>query len=73
MNKPEYHTIGYFVRNISTVVAIVLVWRGIWYMLDAIDKYILGGSHWVTAVLGFILGILLMWLPDHDLREIEKL
>jgi len=73
MNKPEYHTFRYFARSISTVVSVVLVWRGIWYLLDGIDKFIFGGSHWLTALFGFVLGILLMWLPDHDLREIEKL
>jgi len=73
MNKHEYHTFGYFVKSIRTVVSVVLVWRGIWYLLDGIDKYIFGGSHWLTGLLGFALGILLMWLPDHDLSEISKL
>ena len=29
--------IAYFVRNIFIVVGLVLIWRGIWYVLDEID------------------------------------
>lgn len=67
------HPFLYVIKNIYTVVAIVLVWRGIWYVLDALDYGIFGGSHWLTSLGGIVLGVSLLYLPDRDLKEIEKL
>ena len=66
-------TVGYFARNISIVIGLVLIWRGIWYVLDAFDLAFLGGSHFWTAVGGIVLGLIILYVPDHDLKEIEKL
>ena len=63
----------YFVKNITIVVSLVLIWRGIWYTLDGIDRIFLDGSHRFTAIGGIIIGIILLYLPDKDLKEIEKL
>ena len=62
----------YFAKNVVMVVSIVLIWRGFWYILDFIDfNYI--GSHIYTSIGGIILGFILLYIPDHDLKEIEKL
>lgn len=66
-------TLQYLVKNISVVVGLVLIWRGIWYVLDGFDKWIFGGSHAWTAFGGIIVGLLILYLPDQDLKEIEKL
>lgn len=63
----------YFVRNVSIVVGLVLIWRGIWYVLDALDIWFFGGSHFWTAIGGIITGLIILYLPDKDLKEIEKL
>jgi len=63
----------YFIRNISIVVGLVLIWRGIWYVLDAIDRGLFGGDHTATAVAGIIIGLLILYLPDKDLKELQKL
>ena len=65
--------IGYFTRNIFIVVGLVLIWRGVWYVLDEIDILFFGESHIVTTIGGIILGFLILYLPDHDLKEISKL
>lgn len=70
MAKP---TLRYFASRLCTVVAIVLVWRGIWYALDEFDKFAFGGSHLFTALLGIAAGMALLYLPDRSLKEIEKL
>lgn len=62
-----------FVKDFTIVVGLVLVWRGIWYVLDAIDKATFGGSHVITAVGGILVGLALLYLPDGNLKEIEKL
>lgn len=63
----------YITRNISIVIGLVLIWRGIWYVLDAIDQFLFGASHAVTALIGIVLGLVILYLPDKDLKEIEKL
>lgn len=60
-------------KNVFTVLGLVLVWRGIWYILDWVDIAFLGGDHTWTAVLGVLLGLLILYIPDGDLKEIEKL
>ncbi len=66
-------TPAYFLKNLGIIVGIVLVWRGVWYALDELDKVLFGGSHLYTAVAGIVVGFLILYLPDKDLKEIEKL
>lgn len=69
MKKQKLH-LG---KNIFTVVGLVLIWRGIWYVLDWVDLSFFGGSHTWTAVVGVLVGLLILYIPDGDLKEIEKL
>ncbi len=62
-----------FARTLSIVLGLVLIWRGIWYVLDAIDVWFFGGNHTWTAAVSVAIGLLVLYLPDHDLKEIEKL
>lgn len=57
----------------AIVIGIVLVWRGIWYALDKLDEYLFGGSHAWTAITGIIIGLIILYLPNKNLKEIEKL
>ncbi len=66
-------TLNYLAKNISIVIGLVLIWRGIWYVLDGLDKFIFGGSHTWTALGGILIGLFILYLPDKDLKEIEKL
>lgn len=73
MSNHRKRGVGYFLKNLATIVGIVLVWRGVWYVLDGFDREWFGGSHTLTALGGILLGLLILYLPDHDLKEIEKL
>lgn len=66
-------TLRYLVENVSVVVGLVLIWRGIWYVLDGFDYWLFGGSHTWTALIGIVAGLIILYLPDKDLKEIEKL
>jgi len=66
-------TFAYFAQNLTVVIGLVLVWRGVWYVLDEIDILLFGGNHGITAVVGIILGLIILYFPDHDLKEIQKL
>lgn len=60
-------------RDMSIVVGVVLVWRGIWYVLDGFDRVFFGGSHAILALGGILLGLLILYLPDRDLKEFKEL
>lgn len=60
-------------RDLQIVVGLVLIWRGIWYVLDAIDVLIFGKSHAVTSLIGIAAGLAILYFPDKDFKEIEKL
>lgn len=63
----------YFTKGISVAIGIILIWRGVWIMLDLVDVLIFGGSHIVTAIGGIILGILMLYLPEKNLKALERL
>ena len=71
--KKRKNVLPYFAKNLTVVVALVLIWRGIWYVFDELDILIFNGSHIESALLGIILGLAMLYLPDGDLKEIEKL
>ncbi len=73
MKKKEVSLLRYFAKNISVVIGLVLIWRGIWYVLDFIDLVLFDGQHIFTALGGIGLGLLVLYMPDKDLKEIEKL
>jgi len=72
--SPKPHKdLRYFIRTLSIVVGLVMIWRGVWYVLDQIDITLFGQyNHW-TGLLGITLGVFLLYWPDRDLKEIEKL
>lgn len=72
-HAPHRHLVRYFRDNLAIVVGLVLIWRGIWYALDAVDSAFLGGSHILSALSGIIVGLLVLYLPDRDLKELQKL
>lgn len=71
--KHPKNLVRYLAHNLTIVISLVLIWRGIWYTLDFIDQQLFSGGHVLTALGGIVLGVLLLYAPDHDLKEIEKL
>lgn len=71
MTKRNRHGLfKHVVRGLLKVSAVVLIWRGVWLGMDALDTVIFGGSHGWTALGGAVLGFLILYLPDHDIREV---
>lgn len=64
---------SYFTSSFGIVIGLVLIWRGIWHILDFVDDTFLGGDELITAVGGIIVGFLVLYLPDKDLKELRKL
>ncbi len=57
----------------GVALGLVLIWRGLWYGLDAFDHFAFGGVHWISALAGIVLGILIIYLPHHNLKALERL
>ncbi len=71
--SPQKPSIGFFLHNLMVVVGLVLIWRGVWYVLDWIDLVLFNGNHVWLAAGGIVLGFVVLYLPDRDLKEIQKL
>ncbi len=69
----EKLTLHYLAKNMTIIIGLVLIWRGIWHILDGVDMYLLYGNKMITAFGGIALGLLMLYLPDKDLKEIQKL
>lgn len=69
----EKLTLSYLTKNLAIAIGLVLIWRGIWHVLDGIDLYLLDGNKMITAIGGIIVGLLILYIPDKDLKELEKL
>jgi hypothetical protein len=73
MSKKPRNLLVYFTENLITVVGIVLIWRGVWYLLDWVDKTFFAGNYVFTSIAGIIIGLLILYLPDKSLKEIERI
>ena len=69
----NHHRINRYKKDFSIAVGIIIIWRGVWVLLDLFDKWMFGNNHVVTAVLGIIVGIIILYLPDHNLKTLERL
>lgn len=60
----------YFAEKFLVILGIVLIWRGIWYILDYFDLLFFGQNHWQTAIASILVGFFLLYMPDKNLEEI---
>lgn len=60
-------------ENFSVALGIILIWRGLWYVLDWVDALWFMNNHLYTALGGIVIGTLILYLPDRDLKELGKL
>jgi hypothetical protein len=73
MSRKKRNLLVYFTENLMTVVGIVLIWRGVWYILDWVDDAFFGGNRVITVIGGIVAGLLILYLPDKSLKEIERI
>ncbi len=68
-----HHRFAYFAASFRTVLGVVLIWRGIWYILDWMEGAFFHNDVHITLPLSIIIGFLVLYLPDNNLDEIRKL
>jgi len=56
-----------FHHVLLSAVAVIMVWRGIWNLLD---KYLLNHYWLASNILSVIIGILLLYYLDRNLRKL---
>lgn len=71
--KEIFKKIIYFAKNLNIVIGLALIWRGVWYVVDYLDLIFFDNNHLPLAVGGIIIGLIILYLPDGDLKEISKL
>lgn len=57
----------YFFRDLIVVVGVVLVWRSIWHLAD---RFLFPDNPLLSEVLGVVIGLFLLYLPDGDLSHL---
>lgn len=58
----------YFFRDLIIVVGVVLVWRSIWQLAD---RLLFPDFPIVSEIIGIMLGLFLLYLPDGDLSHLS--
>ncbi len=72
-NGDKKYTLKYLGENLSIALGLVLIWRSLWYGLDALDIWLFGGSHAFTVVFGVIIGLIVLYVPHRNLKALERL
>lgn len=53
------------VHSLYVLLGVVFVWRGVWVILDVIDRRYFGGDDELFAAVLIVVGIGLLYLHDH--------
>lgn len=71
------HFLSNFFRSLYVVFGLVLVWRGVWVILDHVDYWVFGGDQLgeslMLAVITLIVGVALLYFHDHKIDEVGHL
>ena len=53
---------------IIELIAVVMVWRGVWSLLDT---FLFPNNHILSSIVGIIIGIIILLFDDRLLKELE--
>jgi len=57
-------------ESLLVIVGAVLIWRGIWILLDLIDLRFFGGSHGWSSTAGIVIGVMMVYFADRKLEDV---
>ena len=58
-----------FLRRLSIAIAVVMIWRGTWDLLDA---YLFPENPLLSDLLSIAIGLLILYLPDKNIKELVE-
>ncbi len=58
-----------FFRNLTLILATILIWRGIW---NFADKYFFPDNFFLSNLLAMLVGLFLLFVFDSEVEEEEK-
>lgn len=58
----------HFVTILLTAFAVVLVWRGMWGIMD---QYLFPDQPMLSYLISLLLGLFILWVDDKELTELE--
>lgn len=56
-----------FIPNLVLCIGVVFVWRGVWNLVDA---YFFPGDELLSNILSIVLGVFIIYLPDHSFEQL---
>lgn len=56
-----------FFRTLVVAIAVIFIWRGAWNLMD---MYLFPETPVVSNIIGVVIGLMLLYLPDGDLKEL---
>ncbi len=56
-------------NTIVIVVGIIMLWRGVWGLLD---QYLFPGSPTLSSIVSILLGVLVLYLDDFKMDNLKK-
>jgi hypothetical protein len=57
-------------ESIMMIIGAILIWRGVWILLDMFDNRFFGGTHVWSSVAGILIGVILVYFADRDLEDV---
>lgn len=57
-------------ESLLLIIGAILIWRGVWILLDLFDMKFLGGGHVWSALIGIVIGVAIVLLADRDLEDV---
>ena len=56
--------------SLDVAIGIVLIWRGLWVLLDRIEYWLFGHDTLGLAVASILVGLFLVYIHDHKVDEL---
>lgn len=57
-------------ESIMMIIGAILIWRGVWVLLDRFDNRFFEGNHIWSALGGIVIGVVAVYLADRDLEDV---
>jgi hypothetical protein len=57
-------------ESLLMILGAILIWRGVWILLDLFDSRFFGGTHVWSSLAGIMIGVIMVYFADRDLEDV---